>query len=44
MQPRFTTHASPATKPHLFEKRFYLESNTAHVFPADAGIWIEIDA
>src|SRR5436309_14967638 len=31
-------------KPHPLEKRFHLESNTAHVLPADAGTGIEIDA
>ena len=31
-------------KPHLLEKRFHLESNTADVLPADAGTRIEINA
>ena len=31
-------------KPHLLEKRFHLESNTAHVLPTDARTRIEINA
>ena len=34
----------PAAKPHLFEQRFHLERDAAHIVPADAGTRIEIDA
>ena len=31
-------------EPHLLEERLHFESNSADICPADAGIWIQIDA
>ena len=48
--PRIHVHSTrtarfrPASKPHLLEKRFHFESDTAHIVPPDARPRIQIDA